>query len=125
MTRPLVAIVDDDASVRKALKRLLASAGLDAITFASGAEYLEAGRSAAPGCLVLDIHLGGMSGFDLHQRLMAAGEAVPVILITAHDDEPTRQRAQQTGVAAYLRKPLDASTLLEAIHAALKLRPSP
>lgn len=125
MTRPLVAIVDDDASVRRALKRLLASAGLDAITFASGAEYLEAGRSATPGCLVLDIHLGGMSGFDLHQRLTAAGDTVPVILITAHDDEPTRQRARQAGVAAYLRKPLDAVTLLEAIHAALKLRPSP
>jgi len=123
LSKRFVAIVDDDASVRQALRRLLASAGLAVVTFASARDYLEAQLPEAPGCLVLDIHLGGMSGFDLHRHLEAAGGAVPTIFITGHDDEATHERARRIGAAAYLRKPLEASMLLDAIHAALKRHP--
>ena len=119
MSKRLVAIVDDDASVRRALRRLLTSAGLASIAFGSAREYLDAQLPEAPGCLVLDIQLGGMSGFELHQHLEATGETVPTIFITAHDDESTSERARLAGAAGYLRKPLDASVLIEAIHQAL------
>ena len=119
LSKRLVAIVDDDASVRRALRRLLTSAGLASIAFASAREYLDAQLPEAPGCLVLDIQLGGMSGFELHQHLEATGETVPTIFITAHDDEATSERARLAGAAGYLRKPLDGSVLIEAIHQAL------
>jgi FixJ family two-component response regulator len=119
LSKRLVAIVDDDASVRRALRRLLTSAGLASIAFASAREYLDAQLPEAPGCLVLDIQLGGMNGFELHQQLEAAGGAVPTIFITAHDDEATGERARLAGAAGYLRKPLEGSVLIEAIHHAL------
>ncbi len=118
MASPLVAIVDDDVSVRRALTRLLETAGLRIQSFASAVEFLERGLPAKPGCLVLDVHLGGMSGFELLDRLRAQGQLVPTVLITAHDDPATRERAKRCA-AAYLRKPLDAPLLLEEILAAL------
>jgi len=124
LSKRLVAIVDDDASVRKALRRLLASAGLASIAFASAQDYLEAQLPEAPGCLVLDIHLGGMNGFELHQCLKAAGDTTPVVFITAHDDEVTGERARLAGAAGYLRKPLEGSVLIETIRAALEPRAS-
>ncbi len=118
MTSPLVAIVDDDVSVRRALTRLLETAGLRIQSFASAVEFLERGLPAKPRCLVLDVHLGGMSGFELLECLQAQGQLVPTVLITAHDDPATRERAKRCA-AAYLRKPLDAPMLLEEIFAAL------
>lgn len=114
-----IAVIDDDHSVRKALCRLLNAEGFNAVPFPSANEFLDEGNGAKFACLVLDIHLGGMSGLDLMDRLSGEGQAPPVVLITAHDDEPTRERAIRAGASAYLRKPLDAQVLLEAIRTAI------
>lgn len=116
---PLVAIVDDDASLLRALGRLLRAAGFSVKTFPSAEAYLAADPSVRARCLVLDVTLGGMDGFELHRRLGEAGTAPPVIFITAHDDASTRERARRAGAARYLRKPFHDDTLIDAIHAAL------
>ena len=87
--RPLISIVDDDLSVRRALRRLVQSASYAVDTFASAREFLDASPFARPACLVLDLCLGGMSGFELQERLAVDGAGIPVILITAHDDAAT------------------------------------
>jgi FixJ family two-component response regulator len=116
---PVIAIVDDDPSVRRALHRLVRSAGYAVQVFASAHEFLDSlpGRRAA--CLVLDIHLNGMSGFDLLERLATEKVDVPVIFISAHDDAPTRERIERSGAAAYLWKPVDEQALLGAICQAI------
>ena len=119
MTTPLVALVDDDASVRKGLTRLLESTGLEVIAFASAAEFLDAGLPKAPECLVLDIHLGGMSGLELLAHLRSAGDDLPTVLITAHDDLQNREQAAQSGCTAYLLKPLDAPVFLKEVFGAM------
>jgi FixJ family two-component response regulator len=119
MASPLVAVIDDDVSVRRALVRLLETAGLRIQSFGSAADFLQRGLAAEPACLVLDIHLGGMSGFELLDCLHAGGQHVPTVLITAHDDPSTRERAKGCSVAAYLRKPLDAPVLLQEVFAVL------
>jgi len=113
---PLIAIVDDDLSVRRALRRLLQSAGYSVEAFASAGEFLGSSPVGRTACLVLDIRLEGMTGFDLHERLAADRAAIPTIFITAHDDASTRERVQRAGVAAYLPKPFDQSALLAAIQ---------
>jgi FixJ family two-component response regulator len=118
-TTPLISIVDDDLSVRRALRRLVQGAGYSVETFASALEFLDACPSGRAACLVLDIHLDGMSGFDVHGRLAAAGAAIPTIFITAHDDAPTRERARHAGSVAYLPKPFDKRALLDAIARAV------
>jgi FixJ family two-component response regulator len=115
MHTPVVAVVDDDASVRRALKRLLQSADFHVITYASAAEFLEAGVSRTPGCVILDVHLGGMSGIELLSRLRESGHNLPVVLVTAYDDAQTREAAVQAGCLAYFRKPIDAKALLEQV----------
>jgi len=115
MSHTLVSIVDDDLSVRRALRRLVESAGYTVETFASAREFLDSAPSHQTACLVLDVHLGGMSGFELRERLSARGVALPIIFITAYDDTSTRERARQPGVIAYLRKPFDGGALLDAI----------
>jgi FixJ family two-component response regulator len=115
----LVSIVDDDLSVRRALRRLIASAGFSVETFASGREFLESVLIGRSQCIVLDIHLGGLSGFDVQERLKAMGVQAPVILITAHDDEATHARAGGSGAAGYLRKPFEERALLDAIERAI------
>jgi FixJ family two-component response regulator len=120
MPPSLVAVVDDDASVRRALTRLLQSAGLRVLTCASATEFLATGISSMPDCVILDIHLGGMSGLELLSRLRESGHNLPILIITAHDDAQTREAAAQAGCTAYLRKPLDAETLLEKVAAAMK-----
>jgi len=121
MPQSHVAIVDDDASLRRALTRLLHSAGLQVAAFASAEEFLASGGSSAPACLILDIHLTGMSGLELLTRLRAAGDDLPVLLITAHDDQQNRTLAAQLRCRAYLRKPLDPSKLLKEVLRALDL----
>ena len=111
-----ISIVDDDLSVRRALRRLVRSAGYLVETFASAQEFLDAARWAAMGCLVLDVHMDGMSGFELQERLVSDRRAVPIIFITAHDDTRTRERIRTSGAAGYLGKPFDAQALLDAIH---------
>jgi FixJ family two-component response regulator len=112
---PAIAIVDDDRSVRQALQRLVHSAGYAVQTFGSAGEFLDSLSQSLPACLILDIHLGGMSGFELQERLTADGMGVPVIFITAYDDGPTRKRIERSGAAGHLWKPLDEQDLLEAI----------
>src|SRR4029450_5502102 len=116
---PLVSIVDDDPSWRRALQRLLGPAGYAVETFASAEDFLDAtpwGRSA---CLIIDIHMVGMTGLELQERLMARGSAGPVIFTPATDAPPTRERVGQSGAAAYLPKPFDRRTLLGAIQGAI------
>src|SRR5512136_493058 len=113
-----VAVVDDDESIRRALYRLLRSAGLAVATFASAHEFLEAVRRQVFACLVLDVYMGRMSGLDLAERLASEGQLLPIVLITAHDDERIRERAHRIGVSAYLRKPVDAQILLDAVRRA-------
>ena len=114
-TAPVIAVVDDDASVRRALQRLLQSAGFRVETFATAREFLKADDWAQTACLVLDVHLPGMSGFQLEEYLAASGVPIPIVFITAYDDEPTRERVQRAGAVGYLRKPFDQGTLIEAI----------
>jgi FixJ family two-component response regulator len=116
----MIGVVEDDPSFRRALGRLLSAAGFSVATFASAEEFLASDPGGATACLVLDVHLGGMSGFDLQQRLATAGVPIPAIFITAHDDPVTRERAR-SGVA-YLQKPFREDALIGAIQQALEGR---
>lgn len=121
-TAPLISIVDDDRSVRRALGRLVHSAGYTVATFASAGEFLDSPVLARAACLVLDISLEGMSGFGLQERLAADHPSLPIIFITALDEATTRERFRRSGVAA-LYKPFDEHTLLHAIRRALDRGP--
>ena len=118
----MIGVVEDDPSFRRALRRLLSAAGFSVAVFASAEEFLasESASAGATACLVLDVHLGGMSGFDLQQRLATAGVPIPAVFITAHDDPVTRERAR-SGVA-YLQKPFREAALIGAIQQALEGR---
>jgi FixJ family two-component response regulator len=115
---PVVAIVDDEDAVRRALERLLRSAGCDPEVFASGETFLESLGRRMPDCVVLDLHMPGVTGFEVQARLNASGYTVPVIVITGHDSAESRDRVHALGAAAYLRKPVGAKVLLEAIDRA-------
>lgn len=115
----LVCIVDDDLSVRRGLSRLVHSLGYRAQVFASAAEYLSAYEELDVGCLVVDIHLGRMTGIELLEALRARGVKTPVVVITAHDEPGAEQRARQSGIISYLRKPFDDSAIDEAISHAV------
>jgi FixJ family two-component response regulator len=111
MPPSLVAVVDDDASVRRALTRLLQSADLRVFTYASAIEFLDTGLSSAPECLILDIHLGGMSGLELLSRLRELGHNLPVLIIT-HTTMHKRGGSRTRGCAVYLCKPLKPRYLI-------------
>ena len=113
--RKLVAVVDDDPSMLRACEDLLDAHGFATKVFASAEEFLDRGAAAQFDCLLLDIDLGGMSGITLRRRLEASGSMVPVIFMTALDDEATRREALQAGCTAYLRKPFAARQLIDAI----------
>ncbi len=112
---PVVAIVDDDDSVRRSLLRVVQSAGYAAEGFASARAFLDWLPQGRAACLLLDVHMREMSGFDLQDRL-----AVPIIFITGHDDAKTRERIANSGAAGHLRKPYDEQTVLEAIRRAVR-----
>jgi FixJ family two-component response regulator len=118
--KPTIAIVDDDASVCRALKRLIRSLDMNAQIFISGEAYLET-ASAIPSfhadCLILDLQMPGMSGLELQSRI--AGTGVPVVFITAHDEAGAREKAFAGGAVAYLRKPFDDEILMQTLHVAL------
>jgi FixJ family two-component response regulator len=114
-----VSIVDDDASFLRALHFLLRTAGFRVGVFASAEEFLRTASDTDARCLVLDVHLGARTGFEVHEGLAAAGRHIPTIFMTAHDDAPTRERARHLGAVAYLRKPFDDATLIAAIAEAL------
>ena len=116
----VVFVVDDDASMRRSLDTLLRSVGLEVQLFSSAQEFMLAKRPDAPGCLVLDVRLPGMSGLTFQQELAKAGIALPVIFITGHGDVPMTVRAMKAGAAEFLTKPFDEQVLLDAIHAAIE-----
>jgi len=111
----VIAVVDDDPDMLKAIGRLLAAHGFRPEAFASAEAFLNCNWAREPACLVLDIHLGGMSGIDLQRRLKASGSRVPIIFITAIEDEAARGEAIDAGCVAYLRKPFMARQLIGAI----------
>jgi FixJ family two-component response regulator len=110
-------VVDDEPSVCKAFARLLRAARFDVSTFASGDEFLSSLLQRKPDCVVLDLHMPGLNGFDVQARLTANPDGhIPVVIITAHDSPEAQQRAMAAGALAYLRKPVDAEPLLDAIR---------
>ena len=116
----MVYLIDDDESVRKALQRLLRSAGLDVKAFSSAEEFLQSGNLAEKGaCIILDIRMPGLTGFDLQEKLTAKGIRIPVITVSAFDDAATRERARKLGATAFFRKPVDDEALIDAIHWAM------
>jgi len=116
---PLLAVVDDDEDVRVALTRLVSSAGFAVETFASGAEFLRSVRDHEPDCVVLDLHMPEISGFDVQGALASGHPAVPVVVMTGHDTPESRARADELGATAYLCKPVNDDTLLAAIGNAI------
>lgn len=116
---PLIAVVDDEAPIRKALTRLLNSAGFAVEVFSSGTEFIEFLKTRRPACLVLDLHMPLMNGFEVQARLAETGANIPTVIITGHDSSETREHALVGRPAAYLRKPVDDQALLDAIELAL------
>ncbi len=123
MSDVLVAIIDDNASIRRALTRLLGTVGIRTRGFASGAEFLTDGLTLQPGCIVLEVVLRDMAGFALLEQLLARGQRIPTVLISADDEPSTRERARGLG-AAFCRKPLDVPLFLHMVSNALHL-PTP
>jgi len=117
---PIVFVVDDDPPVRRAIKRLIGSVGLQVELFGSAIEFLASKRPDAPSCLVLDIRLPGMSGLDCQRELAEANVRLPIIFITAHGDIPMTVRAMKVGAVEFLTKPFRDQDLLDAIQVALE-----
>jgi FixJ family two-component response regulator len=124
-SKPLVAIVDDDESVCRAVRRLVRSLAMDAEIFSSGQQFLdllEAMPSFHPHCLILDVQMPGLNGLEVQARLAASGNTIPVIFITAHDQVGAREKALAVGALAFLRKPFSDELLIKTLSEALKRR---
>lgn len=119
-TPPLISIVDDDESVRDALKSLIDSIGYHAEVFASGEAFLNSPVIAQTDCLIADVRMPGMNGLELQERLNAANSSVPIVFISAHDDGEARARGLQAGAVDFLKKPFSEDSLLRAIDACLE-----
>jgi FixJ family two-component response regulator len=119
-SRKVVAIVDDDESVREALEALVKTAGFDALAFASAEGFLDSGQQGNIGCLISDIRMPGMSGLELQARLNEDGYKIPIIFITAHGEEKVRMQALRAGTVEFLIKPFDNEAMLETIASALE-----
>ena len=115
----IVAVVDDDPSMLNAAETLLDAQGFATMVFASAEEFLDRGAVTQVDCLLLDIHLGGMSGIELRRRLKDSGSMLPVIFMTALDDEAMREEALKAGCVGFLRKPFAARQLINAIKTAV------
>jgi FixJ family two-component response regulator len=118
-TKYLIAIVDDDESMRQALTALVRSLGYGAIAFAGAEQLLESSRRDDISCLISDMQMPGMSGLELYGRLAADKKSIPTILITAYPDERTQRRAHEAGVNGYLTKPFHEDDLIACLHSAL------
>ena len=122
-SKPLIAIVDDDESVCRAVRRLVRSLSMDAETFTSGKQFLDlvdAMPSFQPACLVLDVQMPEMNGLEVQNRLALSGNKIPVIFITAHDEVGVREKALAGGAQAFLRKPFNDELLVKTLREALK-----
>ncbi|HUL78063.1 MAG TPA: response regulator [Vicinamibacteria bacterium] len=122
MSQGTVLVVDDDASVRKALRRLLRAAGYEVEVFADAASYLAHREPSPPACVVLDIRMPGTSGFDLQRAISGTGHGLPVVFITGHGGEDVRAQAFEAGAVDVLFKPIDEQALVAAIEKALASR---
>ena len=117
--RPLVAIVDDDQSLRNATRDLLKAAGFSTATFEDAESFLGSASRASAACLVADMRMPGMTGLELYQALVASGERIPTVIITAHPEELTQSRARDAGITCYLSKPFAPDDLLDCVREAL------
>lgn len=117
---PIVFIVDDDPSVRRSTERLIRAAGLNVQTFTSAQEFLKNPRYEGPACLVLDVHMPGLSGMDLQRELTQTGIRVPIIFITGKGDIPMTVRAMKAGAVEFLTKPFRSRSLLDAVRTAIE-----
>ncbi len=111
----MIYVVDDDESVRKAFKRLLRSVNIDVETFSSAEEFLKSQKPDKNSCIIIDIRMPGLTGFDLQRKLNDQGIGIPVIVISASDDVRIREQARELGAVAFFRKPIDDQALLDAI----------
>jgi len=116
---PLVSVVDDDASVRSSMRRLLRSSGLRAEVFVSVQDFLESSQLGQTACLILDVRMPGMDGLDLQRWLAETGWRIPIIFMSARASEEEESRALRAGAADFLRKPMSKEALLRAVHAVL------
>lgn len=122
--KPVIAIVDDNVSICRGTKRLLCFLGFDAVTFASGQEFidtLEGMRSFDPDCVILDVQMPGLNGFEVQERLGLSRRNIPVIFLTAFDEVWIREQALASGAAAFLSKPCSGSVLIDTLRAVLKI----
>jgi len=117
--KPIIYIVDDDESIRRAMQRLFRSVGIDAQVFASAQEFLDSKHRNRNACMIVDIKMPGMSGLELQEVLLARGSQLPVIFITGFASPETRDQAKKAGAAGYFRKPIDDQALLDSIQWAL------
>ena len=117
---PVIAIVDDDSSVRRGLQRLIRSAGWKVETFASAQEFLNRSQAGLPNCLVLDLQLPGLSGLELQKRISEVELGIPIVFLTGHGDIPASVQAMKAGAVEFLTKPVDEQQLLNAIQQAVE-----
>jgi FixJ family two-component response regulator len=115
-----IAIVDDEESIRRALKRLMISAGLNVDVYAGGTDFLAAVDASHPDCVILDLHMPGLTGFEVLERLGRSNSEIPVVTITGHDAPGTEARVLAGGASAYLRKPVNSQDLMGAIDRAIR-----
>ena len=120
-TQTLISVVDDDESMREAIRGLMKSLGYTAVAFASAEEFLSSCQIPRTSCLITDVQMPGITGLELHHRLLAAGKIIPTILITAYPDDSARERALGDGVVSYLSKPFDEIDLLTCIRSSLNI----
>jgi FixJ family two-component response regulator len=125
MKKLLVSVVEDDRSFRESMGRLLRSFGYSVEAFPSAADFLASPRLAETACLIADVHMPVMTGIELYRQLITAGRAIPTILVTAYPNDADRDRAQNDGVACYLRKPVDDQHLIQCLRALLSSTDSP
>jgi len=124
--KPLVAIVDDDQSIRNGTRDLLKAAGFSTAIFEDAESFLASASRATVACLVADMRMPGMTGLELHQELVASGHGIPTVIITAHPEELTQARAREAGITCYLSKPFAPDDLLRCVCEALaKSKPGP
>ena len=116
---PLIAVVDDDRSIRNAMQDLLNAAGFATFTFENAKSFLGSSVRASVACLVADMRMPGMTGLELHEHLATSGNGIPTVIITAHPGELTRERAREAGITCFLTKPFTPDELLECVRKAL------